>query len=166
MRDREHDVDSLRVTSEEARQVVDHQITTLSDIDDKAMWTLRLIVFLFGLLLTATSLAIRAEVNDLSRFRNVFTNSGVMFLTGSLLFAIVAYTDSRFKAGPSARDIDQLLFYRYGLQSWRVELLKAYRKWINENNSSIRRDALLLTMCQVLLLGGIGSIMYGIVTNL
>ena len=41
------------VTYQEARTVIDHQIDTLSDIDDKALRTVRLIVVLVGVLATA-----------------------------------------------------------------------------------------------------------------
>lgn len=160
---RSPDHGSLRYTCEEARQVVNHQIATLSDIDDKAMWTLRLIVLIFGLLLTATSLAIRADVSNVSRFQNTFTVVGVGALSGSLLFSIVAYTDTKFKAGPSADDINELLIRNYGSIDWRIEMLDAYRQWIEKNNTAIRRDAWLLIGCQLLLLVGIASLMYGIV---
>ena len=44
------------VTYQEARTVIDHQIATLSDIDDKALRTVRLTVVLVGALATAIEL--------------------------------------------------------------------------------------------------------------
>ena len=49
------------VTYQEARTVIDHQIDTLSDIDDKALRTVRLTIVLVGVLATAIELNVNPE---------------------------------------------------------------------------------------------------------
>lgn len=159
------DPETLEFLCGEAREVVDNQIDTLSDLDDKAMWTLRMIVLVFGLLLTALSLAVRADVDRLGRFVNLFTTTGVVALLGGLLASVVAYSHTQFKAGPSSRDIRALLYRNVDGGRYRESLLLGYRDWIRHNRDSIERDSTLLFVCQVLLIVGIAFLAVGILTS-
>lgn len=157
------DPDTLEFLCGEAREVLDSQIDTLSDIDDKAMWTLRMIVLVFGLLLTALSLAVRTEVNSLGRFANPFTVLGIGALIGGLLSSVIAYSHTRFKPGPSSRDIKNLLERELDESRYRASVLRSYQLWILHNRSSIERDSTLLFLCQMFLIVGITSLAVGII---
>lgn len=160
------DPDTLEFLCGEAREVVDSQIGVLSDLDDKAMWTLRMSVLVFGLLLTALSLAVRAEVGDLERFVNLFTVLGVGALLNGMLFSVVAYTHTEFKPGPSGRDVRNLLEQDLEVGRYRESVLRSYEHWIRHNRHSIERDSTLLFLCQVLFIGGITLLATGIIANL
>lgn len=158
------DPDTTEFLCGEAREVVDTQIDTLGDLDDKAMWTLRMIVLVFGLLLTAASLAVRAGV-ELDQYVNPFTATGVAALLGGLLASVGAYSHTQFKAGPSSRDIRTLLSRDVAEDGYRESVLLGYRDWISHNRDSIERDSTLLFVCQLLLIVGIALLAAGILTN-
>lgn len=160
------DPDTLEFLCGEAREVVDNQVDTLSDIDDKAMWTLRIIVLVFGLLLTALTIAVRAEVDTLARFVNPFTVFGTGALVLGLLTSVVAYSHTRFKPGPSSRDIKELLERDLDRGRYRESVLRSYQHWILHNRHSIERDSTLLFLCQMLLVVGIASLAAGIIANI
>src|SRR6056297_1262199 len=74
----------------EARMVLDHQISTLSDIDDKAARIFRVNILLVGLLLTTLSFVARRQPATgqfqpkLQHFINLYNEIGGIFLLGSI----------------------------------------------------------------------------------
>ena len=63
---RAHDVEALRLTQKETRAVLDHQIQTFNDIDDKAARTSPLDAILLGLILTAASFLAQSDTFDVT----------------------------------------------------------------------------------------------------
>lgn len=158
--------DTLELTCSEAREVIDHQIDTMNDLDDKAMWTLRLIVLVFGLVMTGVSVAVRADVSDLGRFVNPLTQAGFFCLTVSAGLSVIVYSSGTLTVGPGPADINQLLQRGYERPNWRRRLLEGYQKWMRTNQTNIRRDATLLAVCQAFLVVGMVTFFYGVVSRL
>lgn len=77
--------DEFDVAYEEARRVVEYQLDSVSDIDSKAAHTLRVLFVLFGLLITAISIVVKAvlerqgtDIATAKQFINTFTSVGVL----------------------------------------------------------------------------------------
>lgn len=158
--------ETLEFTCSEAREVTDHQIATMNDLDDKAMWTLRLIVLVLGLVMTGLSVAIRADLPMLGRFVNQFTGAGFFFLVVSATLSVVVYSSGKLTAGPGPDDIELLLHEGYERPEWQRLVLTGYRDWMRTNQTSIRRDATVLALCQTFLVVGMVSFFLGVVTYL
>lgn len=156
--------DTLELTCSEAREVIDHQIDTMNDLDDKAMWTLRLIVLFLGVFMTGLSVAVRANA-DLARFMNPMTITGFVSLGVSAVLSVIVYSSGTLTAGPGPGAIEKLLHQNYG-EPWRYRLLTGYRNWMEKNEASIRRDATVLAFCQAYLVAGILIFFFGVVINL
>lgn len=78
-------VETLRVTQAEAREVLAHQLETLSDIDDKAMRTVRIALVVFGIVLSASTFP------NGTAFVNWVTVGGAVSLILSILCGIGTY---------------------------------------------------------------------------
>lgn len=129
----DHDLESLRLAQSEARAVLDHQIQTISDVDDKAAKTFRLDVILLGLLVTAASFVAQVNSVELSPYVNVFTVSAVVALIVSFLCAVLTYTGTETETGMDPSGIDRLISNRYSEKEWLVLLLRSEAEWMRQN---------------------------------
>ena len=115
------------VTYQEARTVIDHQIDTLSDIDDKALRTVRLTVVLVGALATAIELDVVQNLNDTL----LIVGGGMLFL--SMLIGMMTYGESDLYLGPNKSYINTLADNDFGDETWDEDLLTTMGEWIEDN---------------------------------
>ena len=145
-----HDEDERReVTYEEARAVLEAQRETLSDMDTKAVRTVRLTVVLLGVLLSAWRV-------KSGLFEPVFATTGGVALVGSLAAGTFTYSESDLYFGPSKEYLEQLTDGDFEERSWDHDLLYTFGVWIAENREEVQFYGRLLFTTQVLLLLGIG----------
>ena len=104
-------------TYQEARTVIDHQIATLSDIDDKALRTVRLTVVLVGALATAIELDVVQNLNDTL----LIVGGGMLFL--SMLIGTMTYGESDLYLGPNKSYINTLADSDFDDETWDEDLL-------------------------------------------
>lgn len=164
--------DALDVTYEEARRVIEHQLDSVSDIDNKAAHTLRVLFVLFGLLITASSLLVNTllrrpatELAAAKQFVNTFTAGGVASLLLSLFVAIWTYNETRTRSGLSPSAISSLSQDDSRERRFR-QLFSQFPKWMVHNEVAIRRDSTLLFTSHFTMFIGIVSLIAGIVTEL
>ena len=137
------------VTYQEARTVIDHQIATLSDIDDKALRTVRLTVVLIGALATAIELDVVQNLNDTL----LIDGGGMLFL--SMLIGMMTYGESDLYLGPNKSYINTLADNDFDDETWDEDLLTTMGEWIEDNYNEISWNARLLTYTQAALLMGL-----------
>ena len=137
------------VTYQEARTVIDHQIDTLSDIDDKALRTVRLTVVLVGVLATAIELNVVQNLDDTL----LVVGGGMLFL--SMLIGMTTYGESDLYLGPNRSYINTLATSDFDDETWDEDLLTTMGKWIEDNYDEISWNARLLTYTQAALLMGL-----------
>ena len=144
-----HDEDERRkVTYDEARAVLEAQRETLSDMDTKAVRTVRITVVLIGALLSVWQ--IESEL-----FEPVFAGMGGVALVGSLVAGTFTYSESDLYLGPNKKYVEQLADGDFGEKDWERDLLYSFGEWIDSNDREIRVFSTLLVLTQVLLLCGI-----------
>lgn len=148
----------LETTYVEARSVLEAQQQTVSDIDDKAMRTVRITIVLIGILISAREIAGANAFGD----DFVYWGGGVLFV--SLCSGIYTYSESNVHFGPTKEYINQLIDddFEEGV-SWDEDLLRTYAVWIDENGTTTWLNGRLLLFTQGTLLLGIALIVYGIV---
>mgnify|MGYP000571305455 CR=1 FL=1 len=132
----------------EARAVIDSQNTTMSDIDDKAMRTLRLNALLLGLLVTGFQI-------EPTMFHLALLKAGVGLLVLSTICGVITYNESNLYVGPRGEYIEDLATEEFPDPPWEADLLVTMSGMVAENYDDIRRNAKLLTLTQATLLCGI-----------
>lgn len=168
-----HDVRTLRAAYSDGRAVLDHQLETASEIDDKAAHTLRILLLIFGLIATGVSVAVRGAIESTPEtqvrvtiaFLNVITVIGVVGLLSSMAFAIWAYSNTEMISGMKGERTWTLLRDRPTEQQLLLSWLEKYRYWTLLNEFSIARDATILFVCHLLLYVGIVLFVLGVVSG-
>lgn len=121
----------METTYREARAVLEAQQTTLADVDEKAMRTVRTTVLLIGAIASAVKVA-RSE------FHAGLATLGSVFLFGSLALGLATYDETDPYLGPNQRYIDQLAANEFR-GTWEQDLVETYGYWIKKNGEEWRR---------------------------
>lgn len=167
-----YSIESLKLAREEANRVIDHQIQTLTDIDNKASDTLRYSILFLGLLLTALSLVVRTDMGPVGVGAEM--PAGLLYLSVGLLFggilailstvilSILTYKSTEFKPGPSYGDMDRYSDKKYTEKEWLILLVRSSSSWIETNRESNDHDATMLSHAHTSLAIGIILIFAGV----
>lgn len=138
------------LTYQEARNVLDAQRETLTDIDDKALRTVRLTAVLLGLFVAA------GRIGGPDLFDPRLSAVGVTFLFGSIVAGIATYSESDLYLGPNRQYVEQLTANSFTGTDWHTDYLMTAAYWIGENADDIQWNGQLLTITQGLLVIGLG----------
>ncbi len=109
------DPEQLSELGDEARETVDAQRETLTDIDTKASRILRLNVALIGILVSVISIARQfgpspeSGTTAFQQFVNGYTELGIGSLVLSTAFAAMTYTASELDVGLSSENLAEVL---------------------------------------------------------
>lgn len=158
----DHDVEALRTTQSEVRAVLDHQIQTFNDVDNKAARTFRLNAILLGLILTAVSFVVRSQSFDLGPFANWLTIGGVVSLIVSFVSAVITYTTTEIRTGLGPDSVQRLIDHRYSEKEWLILLLRSEAHWMRVNERQQTINGLLLSIAHATLIIAVLLISIGI----
>lgn len=148
------DIEALRSACEESRAVLDQEIAVLNDIDDAAVWTVRIAAILIGFVVSAASVASSQAVSPLSTTVRIVTGAGVVTLLLAIFAGIATYSISMPNPGIGHEYRAEVLNEAYTEREWRVLLLEGYQQWIAEMQQENRKHGLYLAVTQLLLLTG------------
>lgn len=140
------------LTYREARNVLDAQRETITDIDDKALRTVRLTAVLLGLFVAA------GRLGGPTLFDPRLAAVGVILLFGSIVTGIATYSESDLFLGPNRRYVEQLATDSFVGTEWHTDFLMTAAVWIGANADDIRWNGQLLTLTQGLLVLGLGAL--------
>lgn len=145
------DLEALRLTRKESRAVLDHQIATLNDLDDKAMRTVRTDVILLGILASAAGIAGPERLNQLDVVVQILSLAagGCLFLSAIVGTGVYAVSDLSVGIGPSYRS--EIRSQGYTEREWLEILLGDYDHWTNSMRQINENNAFYLTVTQALL---------------
>lgn len=132
----------------EARAVIEAQNTTMTDIDDKAMRTVRLNAILLGLLVTGLQFAPNS-------FHATVLQAAFALLILSTFCGIITYNESNLFVGPQGEYIEDLAADTFPDPPWEEDLLETMAGMIAQNFDDIRRNSYWLTATQMTLVLGI-----------
>lgn len=139
------------ITYQEARSVLEAQQTIISDLDDKAMRTVRMTVLLVGIVVSVV------ELGDITISRTPAYIGGISLLL-SVLSGMITYSESDLYLGVGSEYLLQLKNESFEDDedvSWEDHLLVQYSGWIEENARDIRWNGVLLQVTQILLAIGL-----------
>lgn len=152
----------LRIVREEAHRTTDEQVSTLADIDNKAVRILRSNLLILSILLTGFSVIASESSRNLDGLVNPFFTVGVVFLLASTVLAAFTYTVSNKRSGMSGRDIKRLLDNDYSPEQNLRGILESYARWIQYNFRMNTKNALLGTSVLLLLIYAIILLTIGV----
>lgn len=145
----------LETTYENARAVLEAQREAVSEIDEKAMGTVRITTILLGVL--ASTFRIPAVGLD-----PAWAAFGIASLTCSLVLGVLTYGDSELYLGPNREYVRQLAREKFDDVPWHRDLLDSYAYWIAENRTAVNSDARTLLYTQSFLVLGIVATIGGL----
>lgn len=136
--------------------MLEAQRESLTDIDDKAMRTVRTTVLLLGIFVSAI------EIGELTVTAWLAYLGGIMLVV-SLLLGLATYDESDPYLGPSSGYVRQLLDDDFEDNTWNEDLITTFAYWIEENGQTVRRNSRLLRWTQISLFLDILIVVPGIV---
>lgn len=140
------DWDSTRreIAYKEARAVIEAQNQTMTDIDEKAMRTVRLTAILAGVLITAYQYSPAA-------FSRLGIGGALVFLFISAVSGMATYDESNLYLGPKGSYIESLAHDEVDGEDWDEDLLEVFAGMISGNHDDIVWNGTLLKICLVAL---------------
>jgi len=138
--------------------MLDTQMDSINEIDDKASNTARLIGILFGLVLTAGSFGVTTEfiaLTDVSTPFFVMLGLSLVMLLFALLLSITTYLSSTIIHGPTASVGTYMANYRVDSQQYIDILLRTYSRAVRENKEVIFENAKRFKIALAVLMAGL-----------
>lgn len=120
-RDESPDNEALDHQLAESRCVIDHQVAKVSDIDNKAIRTVRLEIIFLGILLSA------AKLTDDPEIINVPMELGGAAIIVSIILGVITYSDSRPYIGPGPKYADEFVKKLPAGDYWKLRLLDGFK---------------------------------------
>ncbi|USZ67431.1 hypothetical protein NGM10_11915 [Halorussus salilacus] len=153
-----------RLAREEARQTIDEQTATLSDIDEKAIQIFRINLVVASILVTGLSIAVSAEDVSLDVLITPYTTTGGVLLFTSIILSSVTYTSTSERIGIAKEAIeDSILNQKYDYDLIEEEIALEYGRMIRYNFEKNASNALLFTLTLLVAVGSIFYLTLGIV---
>jgi len=138
------DVEALRIAREEARTTLDAQLSTLDDIDEKALSVFRLNVAVVGVLLSALSFAAATDAAAVSLVLNPAVGVGVGLFVLSAAAAGLTYATAGQRVGADPEGLERAAdLSEADALAWLVD---SYADWIRHNQRTNLRKAFLVTL--------------------
>ncbi len=147
----------------EARRTLDHQLDALDDIDEKAVSLLKVNVLVIGIVFSALALA--ADFRNgfpVEAIENPSLIGGIALFILSAMFAAITYTASDTEPGMASEEIHNVIDADLPARDFYVATASSYAYWIEFNDTTNLRNAPLITVTVIVLIGGILSLSVGI----
>lgn len=148
--------DRLETTYREARAVLANQQEAIQDIDDKAMYTNRVIVVFIGVIVAA------ARIGSTQLYDRTLLAIGALLLFGSFVTGAITYSFTDLYTGPNRRYLRNLVDDDIDADTWDADLVYRRSDWIRDNHGDIRLFTRLLLSGQVSMLLGVGVILLSV----
>lgn len=142
----------LQVGYSEARTVIDSQRDVFSDVDEKAIRTVRLNALIMGVVVGAAQLA------GATIFHFPIPTGGTICLFLSLGAGLITYSESDLYLGANRAYIERLIANEFEADRWETDLLIRMGDWMAANQRVIQWNGRLLFVTQTLLFLGITGI--------
>lgn len=157
------DIEALRLTREESRIVLDHQIALQKDLDDKALRTVRLALVLIALVVSVAQLMEPSQVTPPEMGTLLSVGAGVLGLSIAVFVGLGVYveTDVPFGVGPGHRR--EVTTQAYSEMGWLVVLLAEYDEWTDDARAANGVNALWLGRAQASMAIGVGYLFTSVI---
>ena len=156
--EKEERVERARIARKEARETINEQTETLSDIDGKAIRIFRINLIVTSILIAGLSIAVSSDQTSYDTFITIYTTFALFLMFLSMILAAMTYTSTSSRIGIAKNTIrDSILNQDYDLDLVEEEIAYSYGDMIRYNYKRNASNALLFTLT---LLTTVGSILY------
>jgi len=152
------DTEVLRSACAESREVLDDQLAELSDIGDKALWTVRTSMIVLGIVASVASLGSTDTLGRLQGWILVVGLVGVVLLLTASVWGLGTYFVSDRVRGISPGYRSRTKNAGLDKRDWYRALLHGYDQWIAEMESMTDRYGSHLFKAQLLFLIGVSLV--------
>lgn len=149
---------ALRRHHRDARAVLDHQVRTLSELDETALRTAHIAAVVFAVVVSAARLSTDAATTS------AWVEAGTVGLVVTFCMGVFTHGVASADLGPTPDHIAEVRSGEYDEREWLDVLLSEYETWIEAMTRVVYWNGLLLQATQLLLVGSVLSIMVGWVT--
>jgi hypothetical protein len=164
------DMAGLEASLEEARRFLDEQLSSIDNVDGKAIQLFQLVTVLVGVALSALSFVYRGRETAAAELLNPFTLGGIAFLVGAMAAAAVTYATGEYYAGVGADDLRWIIDEGYADGEFRrglyEDLLVGYADWIEANGRANQRQSVFITVTILAIIYGVASLSVGVVVGI
>ncbi|ELY41177.1 hypothetical protein [Natronorubrum sulfidifaciens] len=160
----EERVERARLAREEARETINEQTQTISDIDEKAIQIFRINIVVASILMTGLSIAVSNDLASVSTLITPYTATGSVLLFLSIILAAITYTSTSERVGINKDTIeDSILNQKYDYDLVEEEISKAYGNMIRYNFKKNVSNVLLFTFTLLAAVVAISYMAIGII---
>ncbi|WP_135851387.1 hypothetical protein [Halorussus salinus] len=153
---------AVREATKEGRKTLEQQVSTLADIDEKAIRIYRADVLLLSVIIGAMSLA---SDGSFSYFANLNSVSGLLLLIGAIALAGVTYTYSDLEIGVTQNDIKDVVEDDYESDDLYLRLASGYAEWIDENGGVLESNGKLMICTIIVEIGALAYLSGGVIVT-
>lgn len=147
--------DRMESLYREVRAVVNAQNDTMSDIDTKAMQTVRFDILLVGVLLTAAQITGTGTLAGADVFDPLFLLVAVLSLLASIVLGVITYNKSDLYVGLDGAYVETVAGTGAIDERWDRHVVRTFAGMIAENGEEIAWNSWLLTHTQSALVVGV-----------
>ena len=164
------EIAGLEASLEEARRFLDEQLSSIDNVDGKAIQLFQLVTVLVGVALSALSFVYRGREPAAAELLNPFALGGIAFLVGAMAAAAVTYATGEYHAGVGADDLRWIVDEGYADGEFRrdlyEDLLVGYADWIEANGRANQRQSVFITVTILAIIYGVASLSVGVVVGI
>jgi len=157
----------LETSLTEARRFLDEQLSSIDNVDGKAIQLFQVVTVLLGLLLSLLSFVYEGRETAAAELLNPFTLAGLAFLVGAMAAAAITYATGEYHAGVGADDLRWIVDEGYPDDEFRrglyEDLLVGYADWIEANQRANQRQSVFITATILAIIYGVASLAVGVV---
>ena len=160
----------LETSLEEARRFLDEQLSSIDNVDGKAIQLFQVVTVLVGLLLSLLSFVYDGREADAIQLLNPFTLAGIAVLVGAMAAAAITYSTGEYHAGVGAEDLRWIATEGYEDGEFQrtlyEDLLIGYADWIEANRRANERQGVFITVTILAIIYGVALLAVGVATAL
>lgn len=160
----EERIERARLARQEARQTIDEQVATLSDIDEKAIQIFRINLIVASILVTGLSMAVSSKGMSSHTLITPYTTTGGGLLFISIILSATTYTSTAERIGIAKEAIEEsILNQKYDYDLIEEEIAIQYGHMIQYNFEKNASNALLFTLTLFVAVGALCYLTIGVV---
>lgn len=170
MEDADDEIEGLEVSLAEAQRFLDEQLSSIDNVDAKAIQLFQVVTVLVGVLLSLLSFVYDGRETEAIQLLNPFTLAGIAVLVGAMAAAAITYSTGEYHAGVGAEDLRWIASEGYAEGEFRrglyEDLLVGYADWIESNRRANERQGVFITVTILAIIYGVALLAIGVVAVL
>jgi len=164
------EIEGLETSLTEAQRFLDEQLSSIDNVDGKAIQLFQVVTVLVGVLLSLLSFVYDGREAAAIQLLNPVTLAGIACLVGAMAAAAITYSTGQYQAGVGAEDLRWIVEEGYADGEFRrtlyEDLLVGYADWIEANGRANGRQGAFITVTILAILYGVALLAVGVVAVL